>query len=103
MITHRRFPFILCILLAIAGPGHAVAAEPNAYPISNVNLRAGPGTDFPVILTVQAQAPISILGCLGDYTWCDVVFGDDRGWMRSIYLSGFYQGYYYPLRDYAPD
>jgi len=65
-------------------------------------LRAGPGTDFPVILTVQAQAPISIRGCLGDYTWCDVVFGYDRGWMRSIYLSGIYQGYYYPLRDYAP-
>jgi len=55
-----------------------------------------------VILTVQAQAPISIRGCLGDYTWCDVVFGYDRGWMRSTYLSGIYQGYYYPLRDYAP-
>src|SRR5215475_7702947 len=102
MITHPRFLFIVCILLAVAGPGHVVAAQPNGYPISNVNLRAGPGTDFPVILTVQAQAPISILGCLGDYTWCDVVFADDRGWMRSIYLSGFYQGYYYPLRDYAP-
>jgi uncharacterized protein YraI len=23
-------------------------------------------------------------------------------WMRSIYLAGLYQGYYYPLRDYAP-
>ncbi len=102
MITHPRFLFIVCILLAVAGPGHVVAAQPNGYPISNVNLRAGPGTDFPVILTVQAQAPISILGCLGDYTWCDVVFADDRGWMRSIYLSGFYQGYYYPLSDYAP-
>ena len=55
-----------------------------------------------MILTVQAQAPISIRGCLGDYTWCDVVVGYDRGWMRSIYLSGIYQGYYYPLRDYAP-
>ena len=102
MITHPRFLFIVCILLAVAGPGHVVAAQPNGYPISNVNLRAGPGTDFPVILTVQAQAPISILGCLGDYTWCDVVFEHDRGWMRSIYLSGFYQGYYYPLSDYAP-
>jgi uncharacterized protein YraI len=102
VITNRRFLFIVCILLAVAGPGHAVAAQPNGYPISNVNLRAGPGTDFPVILTVQAQAPISILGCLGDYTWCDVVVGYDRGWMSSIYLSGFYQGYYYPLRDYAP-
>ena len=55
-----------------------------------------------MILTVQAQAPVSILGCLGDYTWCDVTFGYSRGWMKSIYLSGLYQGYYYPLRDYAP-
>jgi uncharacterized protein YraI len=67
-----------------------------------VNLRAGPGTDFPVFLTVQARAPIAILSCLGDYTWCDVIFGYSRGWMRSIYLAGLYQGYYYPLRDYAP-
>ena len=55
-----------------------------------------------MILTVQAQAPVSILGCLGDYTWCDVTFGYRRGWMKSIYLSELYQGYYYPLRDYAP-
>ena len=54
-----------------------------------VNLRAGPGTDFPVILTVQAQAPISIRGCLGDYTWCDVVFGYDRGWMSPSISQEF--------------
>jgi uncharacterized protein YraI len=79
-----------------------LAARPNGYPVTSVNLRAGPGTDYPVILTVPARAPISILGCLGDYTWCDVVFARNRGWMRSIYLEGFYQGYYYTLRDYAP-
>src|SRR5512139_3739347 len=73
-----------------------------AYPISNVNLRAGPDTDYPVIVMVPDRAPIEIQGCLGDYTWCDVVFQDSRGWMRSIYLAGSYQGYYYPLRDYAP-
>ena len=85
-MSHRRLRFILCVLFALGAAEHAVAQQPNAYPISNVNLRAGPGTDYPVILTVQAQAPISIFGCLGDYTWCDVVFGYNRGWMRSIYL-----------------
>jgi uncharacterized protein YraI len=103
MTACRWFPFTAGIIFAVlAAPEHALAAGPNAYPISNVNLRAGPDTDYPVIVTVPDRAPIAILGCLGDHTWCDVVFQDSRGWMRSIYLAGFYQGYYYPLRDYAP-
>ena len=103
MNAFRWFPFATVLLMAVvAAPEHVLAARPNGYPISNVNLRAGPDTDYPVIFTVPARAPIAILGCLGDHTWCDVVFQDSRGWMRSIYLAGFYQGYYYPLRDYAP-
>jgi len=51
-----------------------IGQTPNAYPITNVNLRAGPGTEYPIILTVPADAPVTILGCLPDYTWCDSVF-----------------------------
>jgi len=87
---------------AVTAPSAGFAASPNGYPVTNVNLRAGPGTDYPVIVTVPARAPISILGCLADYAWCDTIFEGSRGWMRSIYLSGYYQGYYYSLRDYAP-
>jgi len=83
-------------------PVEAQPARPNGYPVTNVNLRAGPGTYYPALLVVPARAPISILGCLGDYTWCDVIFQGNRGWMRSIYLQGWYRGYYYSLRDYAP-
>lgn len=83
-------------------PAMAQAPRPNGYPITNVNLRAGPGTYYPVITVVPTHAPISILGCLGDYMWCDVLFGGNRGWMRSIYLKKWYQGYYYSLGDYAP-
>ena len=78
------------------------AQDPNGYPVANVNLRAGPGTEYPIILTVPAEAPIAILGCVPDYTWCDSVFQGYRGWMRSIYLAGYYEGRYYPLGDYAP-
>ena len=101
MAVCRWFAFVVGILLML-GTETALAVQPNAYPISNVNLRAGPGTDYPVILTVPNRTPVAILGCLGDHTWCDVVLEDDRGWMRSINLAGWYQGYYYPLRDYAP-
>lgn len=80
----------------------AQPVRPNGYPVTNVNLRAGPGIYYPVIVVVPTHAPIAILGCLGDYTWCDVVFQGDRGWMRSIYLKKWYRGYYYALRDWAP-
>ncbi|HSD92410.1 MAG TPA: DUF6600 domain-containing protein [Methyloceanibacter sp.] len=83
-------------------PAQAQAARPNGYPVTNVNLRAGPGVYYPVIVVVPTHAPISIVGCLGDYTWCDVFFHGNRGWMRSIYLKKWYQGYYYALGDYAP-
>jgi uncharacterized protein YraI len=87
---------------AMLSPSAAHAQQPNAYLLTNVNLRAGPGTEYPVIITVPNRAQIEILGCLADYTWCDIVFEDERGWMRSIYLSYWYNEYYYPLRDYAP-
>ena len=87
---------------AMMGTVQAQAPRPNGYPVTNVNLRAGPGTFYPALLVVPSRAPISILGCLGDYTWCDVIFQGNRGWMRSIYLQGWYRGYYYSLRDYAP-
>ncbi|MGH6804118.1 MAG: DUF6600 domain-containing protein [Methyloceanibacter sp.] len=87
---------------AMQSPVEAQVPRPNGYAVTNVNLRAGPGTYYPAILVVPARTPISILGCLGDYTWCDVFFQGNRGWMRSIYLQGWYRGYYYSLRDYAP-
>jgi len=39
-------------IIAVAAPSAGLAARPNAYPVTNVNLRAGPGTDYPVIVTV---------------------------------------------------
>jgi uncharacterized protein YraI len=88
--------------VVVQPPASAQPVRPNGYPITNVNLRAGPGTYYPALLVVPVRAPIRILGCLGDYTWCDVIFQGNRGWMRSIYLQGWYRNNYYSLRDYAP-
>ncbi|ODS03483.1 hypothetical protein AUC71_09430 [Methyloceanibacter marginalis] len=95
--------FVSCLILGAGFATSAAAQEPNGYPITDVNLRAGPGTEYPVILTVPADAPITILGCLPDYSWCDSVFENYRGWMSAVYLSGYSEGDYYLLRDYAPD
>jgi uncharacterized protein YraI len=93
---------LLAASLVTPPPANAAAARPNGYPVTNVNLRAGPGTYYPVIVVVPARSWISIRGCLADYAWCEVISAGNRGWMRSIYLQGWYQNHYYSLRDYAP-
>jgi uncharacterized protein YraI len=92
---------LLATSLMTLMPANA-APRPNGYPVTNVNLRAGPGTNYPVIVVVPARSWISIRGCLADYGWCEVAFERTRGWMRSIYLQGWYRDHYYALRDYAP-
>jgi uncharacterized protein YraI len=100
----RHFSKMLIVLsVGLLATQAAAQEEPNGYPIADVNLRAGPGTEYPVLVTVPTDAPITILGCLEDYMWCDTIFEDRRGWMRSIYLAGYYDGDYYLLSDYAPD
>ena len=80
----------------------SMAQSANGYTLTNVNQRAGPGTEYPVIVTVPKGAQVSILGCLADYRWCEITYRGGRGWMSAIYLMGYHRDGYYALRDYAP-
>ena len=101
-IVFNAAALTLALAAGMLAASPSFAARTNAYAITNVNQRAGPGTEYPVIVTVPASAPITILGCVGDYAWCDVLYQGNRGWMRAIYLKGLYQGGYYALSNYAP-
>ena len=75
---------------ALALPG--VAAAATAYATGDVNLRAGPGTNYPVATVVDAGAPVNVFGCLTGYSWCDVSFNGVRGWVSGRYLEQAYAG-----------
>ena len=53
---------------------------------TNVNLRAGPATSYPVIRVVPKGAKLVAVGCLADHSWCDVRFAGDRGWLAASYI-----------------
>ncbi|MBS1167511.1 MAG: bacterial domain protein [Proteobacteria bacterium] len=82
----------------VAAP--AVASASPAQVTANVNLRAGPGTQYYPIVVLPAGAPVELYGCLQGYTWCDVSYGRERGWVSSRYLSTFYSGPVYRPRPY---
>ena len=96
------------ILGLAAGLGLAVFAVPglaqaqNAYTTTYVNLRAGPGFGYPVVLAVPPNSGLLSYGCLGDWSWCDVSVGNYRGWMSGEYIAYVYDNRWVPLYEYGP-
>ncbi|MFT4103154.1 MAG: SH3 domain-containing protein, partial [Burkholderiaceae bacterium] len=86
--------------LLAAGAPLVVSAQP-AITIGAVNVRAGPGLDFPLVATLMDHTPVQIEGCVTDYSWCDVWFGQLRGWVAAAYLSYPYRSSYVPIVQYG--
>jgi uncharacterized protein YraI len=77
-----------------AQPQSAVTARPE-------NLRAGPAPDYPMVAVLPAGFPLSVQGCLPEYTWCDVIAGQSRGWMYAGSINYYYQNRYVPVINYG--
>jgi uncharacterized protein YraI len=86
------------VLLAIP---FAISAQ-DAFTTRSVNVRAGPDTSYPAVATLGGGVPVQVMGCLDDWSWCDVAFEDNRGWAYAPYLSYVYQGARVPFYTYAP-
>jgi uncharacterized protein YraI len=90
---------LVMAIAAIGALGATAAQADPAYSTANVNLRAGPDTDFPSVGVIPEGDEISVQGCLRDESWCDVLWGRDRGWVYSEYIAFDYRGEMRPLPD----
>jgi uncharacterized protein YraI len=79
-----------------------VAAAQNAATNHRSDVYAGPNDSYPVVAELDANAPVQVMGCLDDWSWCDVSFADNRGWLYAPDLTYDYEGDYVPLYTYAP-
>jgi uncharacterized protein YraI len=99
----RRYliPVAVSLVATMAAP--SLAAAQDAIVTTDLNLRAGPSTSFPVVDVIPASAPVDVHGCLSGYSWCDVSTEGTRGWVSSSYLSYAANGSYVPLMEYTSD
>jgi uncharacterized protein YraI len=68
----------------MAGPALAVTA---VSPTGHLNVRSGPGFQYPVVGQIQANVPAQITGCVTDYSWCAVALPSGAtGWASAPYL-----------------
>jgi len=91
------FPAALfCMTLASA------AMAENAITTDVASVRAGPDDSYPEVAQLDADSPIEVMGCLDDWSWCDVTFDGNRGWLYSPDITYEYEGGYVPFYTYAP-
>jgi uncharacterized protein YraI len=70
----------------------SAAAATSAVAVTRVNMRAGPSTNYPVVVTLPSGTALSLYGCTADTAWCDVGWGRDRGWIAASYVQVVYRG-----------
>jgi uncharacterized protein YraI len=85
-------------LLALPGVSFA---QQQAYTNSPVNMHAGPAGDYPIVTQLPGGVPVTVMGCISGYTWCDVVVPNLRGWVYAGRLSYPYQGGNVPILTYG--
>jgi uncharacterized protein YraI len=90
----------MAIALALFAPVFAYAND--GFLVSDISLQSGPDSDYPPIGDLQAGTEVDVQGCIEGYAWCDVIVGDDRGWVPGSYLEEEYDNQPVFLVDYGP-
>ena len=63
------------------------AQAANGYTTGDVNMRTGPGVNYPRIAVIPRGAAVTIRGCVRNHRWCDVSWRGWRGWVSARYLA----------------
>jgi uncharacterized protein YraI len=79
-------PAVITGTLPISGTVSAVVATGDGA----LNVRGGPGTDYPVLGQLQPGAQVTLLARSADGTWFEIVYpagSDGRGWLSGEFLQ----------------
>lgn len=95
----RRTLLPISVALVMGVSTSAMAASRGQVAV-DLNMRAGPSTEFPIVTTIPGDSAVTIYGCVRGYSWCDVSWRGDRGWVYSDYLQTRYRDRYVPVVEY---
>jgi LysM repeat protein len=81
---------ITAFLLTVLVPIYQASAQAGSTAWVNtgrLNLRAGPGVNYNIILSLLRNSAVTMIGRTADATWIQVIVpGGTQGWMRSRFL-----------------
>lgn len=71
---------------ALLASASLAMAQTSVVATTDLNVRAGPGPEYPVIGAIAVDDQAMLNGCLEGSKWCEVSYGDLSGWAYSDYL-----------------
>jgi len=102
-MKHRLFGYVGSALIGLAVlPMAAMAQSASAYTNAPSEIYAGPDGSYPAVARVDGGVPVSVMGCVSGYAWCDVALPGLRGWIYGGSLNYDYGGNPVPLLEYGP-
>jgi len=82
-------PAIAGTLLSLSG---AAFAETPVSAVTDLNVRAGPGPQYPVIGVIAAGQSATLSGCIEGSKWCTIAEAGGKGWVYSDYVTADFGG-----------
>lgn len=63
------------------------AAQVTAMATTDLNIRSGPGPEYPVVGVIGGSQEATVHGCIENSKWCQVDHAGVQGWSYSDYLT----------------
>jgi uncharacterized protein YraI len=76
---------VSAVLTAIVLSAPALAFT--SFSTAHLNIRSGPGPQYPVVAMINYNDRVEVSGCLQDVSWCAVTAGGVAGWAAGEYLA----------------
>ncbi|MBZ9952682.1 DUF1236 domain-containing protein [Mesorhizobium sp. BR1-1-15] len=83
------FPAVAGMLALFSG---AAMADTPVSAITDLNVRAGPGPQYPVIGVLAAGQSATLNGCIENSKWCTIAEAGGQGWVYSDYVTADFGG-----------
>ncbi|MER8884122.1 DUF1236 domain-containing protein [Mesorhizobium sp. M0816] len=83
------FPAVVGALIAMSG---SALADTAVSAITDLNVRAGPGPQYPVIGVLAAGQSATLDGCIANSKWCTIAEANGQGWVYSDYVTADFGG-----------
>jgi uncharacterized protein YraI len=88
----RKTATLLAAVTALAAVSLPASAATLATATTSLNIRTGPGPEYPVIGAIPDKGQATVTGCIQGSLWCQVSYNGKQGWAYSQYMMGMAGG-----------